>query len=68
MPSNSKTDLLCKEEVSFSLPVAVFIEINWQGHRTALDGEDRKRGEKELGIDIDRGRHKKQQQQQQTLQ
>lgn len=49
MPSSAKTDLLCKEEVSFSPPVAVFIEINWQGHHTAVDGEDRKREKKGAG-------------------
>lgn len=43
MPSGGKTDLLCTGGVEYAPPVALFIEMNRQGHRIALDGVDKKR-------------------------
>lgn len=43
MHSCAKTDLLCKGGVLYTLPAAVFIEINWQGHPVAMGSLERKR-------------------------
>lgn len=61
----AKTDLLCKGGVWYATPVAVFVEIYWEGHQRAQGLRVyRKREKRVTGEDNGRGEHKQQQQQQ----